>query len=84
MGGSTGALLARWGIGVTASFGALRTNGIVPVLDGRVLGFALALTMIVALGTGFIPVVALVRAGGGDLWKRLQTGPGPGSGRSTW
>lgn len=64
MGGTVGVALARWGIGLTGSFGALRMNGIVPVLNWRVLAFALALTTIVALGTGFIPVLSLVRAGG--------------------
>jgi predicted permease len=64
MGGSVGMALARWGIGLTGSFGTLRMYGIVPVLDWRVLAFALALTTIVALGTGFIPVLSLVRAGG--------------------
>ncbi len=69
MGGIAGVLLARWTIALMGSFGALRTNGIVPVLDWRVLGFALALTVVVALGTGFIPALALVRAGGGDSPK---------------
>ena len=64
MGGSAGLALARWGIGLTGSFGTLRMYGIVPVFDWRVLAFALALTAIVALGTGFIPVLSLVRAGG--------------------
>lgn len=64
MGGSIGVALARWGIGLAGSVGALREYGIVPVLDWRVLAFALALTTIVALGTGFIPVLSLVRAGG--------------------
>ena len=40
--------------------------GIVPVLDERVLAFALALTVIVALGTGFVPVLALVRGSGAE------------------
>jgi predicted permease len=64
MGGTIGVALARWGIGLAGSVGALRDYGIVPVLDWRVLAFALALTTIVALGTGFIPVLSLVRAGG--------------------
>ncbi|MFI5233332.1 MAG: ADOP family duplicated permease [Gemmatimonadales bacterium] len=72
-GGSAGVLLARWGIGVAASFGALRTNGIVPVLDWRVLLFALALTIVVALGSGFIPVLALVR-GSGDESPKASAG----------
>jgi predicted permease len=63
VGGIVGVALARWGIGLTRSFGTLRINGIVPVLDWRILAFAVALTTIVALGTGFIPVLALARAG---------------------
>ena len=64
VGGSVGVACARWGIRLTASFGLLSLHGIVPVLDWRVLAFSLALTIIVALGTGFIPVLSLVRAGG--------------------
>ncbi len=64
IGGPLGVLLARWGIVTSAAFGSLAHRGIVPVLDWRVLMFALALTVIVALGTGFIPVLALGRAGG--------------------
>lgn len=69
IGGAVGVALARWGIGLTGSFGTLKLNGIVPVLDWRILAFAVALTMVVAVGTGFIPVVALLRAGGADSPK---------------
>ena len=77
IGGSVGLALARWGIKVSGSFGALRGNGIVPVLDVRVVAFALALTAIVALGTGFIPVLALVRASGAES-PRATAGRGRG------
>src|ERR1019366_1544015 len=63
IGGSLGVALARWGIAMTASFGTLSMRAIVPVLDARVLAFAVALSVIVALGTGFIPVMALGGAG---------------------
>ncbi len=66
IGGSLGMALARWGIVTLAAFGTLANRGIVPVLDWRVLAFALALTAIVAVGTGFIPVAALGRAGAGS------------------
>lgn len=69
IGGAVGVALARWGIGLVGSFGALKMNGIVPVLDWRILTFAITLTVIVALGTGFIPVLALVRAGGTESPK---------------
>jgi predicted permease len=64
IGGTLGAALARWGIVTSAAFGTLANRGIVPVLDWRVLAFALVLTVIVAVGTGFIPVLALGGAGG--------------------
>ncbi|MFI5233586.1 MAG: ADOP family duplicated permease [Gemmatimonadales bacterium] len=64
IGGTLGVALARWGVATSISFGTLASRGIVPVLDARVLVFALALTMIVALGTGFIPVLSLTRAAG--------------------
>ncbi len=66
IGGSIGVALAKWAIKLSGTFGALRGNGIVPALDMRVLAFALALTAIVALGTGFIPVLALVRTSGAE------------------
>jgi predicted permease len=64
LGGAVGVALASWGVGRTAALGALRQYGIVPVLDWHVLAFAVALTTIVALGTGFIPVFSLIRGGG--------------------
>jgi predicted permease len=66
IGGVLGIAVAQWGIATSGAFGSLATRGIVPVLDWRVLAFALALTVIVALGTGFIPVLALGRAAGGS------------------
>jgi hypothetical protein len=66
IGGSLGVLVARWGIVTSAAFGSLAHRGIVPVLDWRVIAFALALTVIVALGTGFIPVLALGRIARGS------------------
>jgi predicted permease len=66
IGGSLGIALARWGIVTSAAFGSLAIRGIVPVLDWRVLAFSLALTVIVALGTGFIPVIALGRNAAGS------------------
>ena len=66
IGGSLGVALARWGIATTTSFGTLSSRGIVPVLDARVLLFALALTVVVALGTGFVPVFSLGRAASGS------------------
>jgi predicted permease len=66
IGGALGVALARWGIATTISFGTLSYRGVVPVLDARVLLFALVLTAIVALGTGFIPVLSLSRAASGS------------------
>jgi len=66
IGGVIGTMLAPWGIATAVSFGTLSARGIVPGLDWRVLAFALALTALVALGTGFIPVLALGRAGSGS------------------
>jgi predicted permease len=62
--GVLGVALARWGIAVVDSIGMVSQMGIVATLDWRVLAFALALTAIVGLGTGFIPVVSLIRARG--------------------
>ena len=64
IGGALGVAVARWGIVTAGAFGSLSNRGIVPVLDLRVLAFALALTVVVAVGTGFIPVLALSRAAG--------------------
>ncbi len=77
IGGVAGTAIARWGIKISGSFGALRGNGIVPVLDVRVMAFALVLTVIVALGTGFIPVLALVRSNGAES-PRATAGRGRG------
>ncbi len=59
-GASVGVALARSGIGLMGSFGEFAHMGVVPMLDARVLAFALALTILVALGTGFIPVLSLL------------------------
>jgi len=75
-GGSLGVALARWGISTSADFGSLANRGIVPVLDWRVFAFALALTVIVALGTGFIPVIALGRAGGSEAGESPKASAG--------
>jgi len=70
IGGLLGVALAHRGIATTTSFGTLATRGIVPVLDARVLLFAVLLSVVVALGTGFIPLVSLSGAtlgsGGAD------------------
>ncbi|MFI5233331.1 MAG: ADOP family duplicated permease [Gemmatimonadales bacterium] len=55
-----GVALARWGIGLIGALGEFEHMGVVPVLDTRVLAFALTLTMLVALGTGFIPILSLL------------------------
>ncbi len=66
IGGALGTAVARWGIAMSGAFGSLSARAIVPELDWRVLAFALALTTVVALGTGFIPVLALGRMGSGS------------------
>ena len=61
-GGSIGVAFAMWGTRITASLGDLARMGIVPTVDGRVLLFAVSLSVVVALGVGFIPVMSLIRA----------------------
>ena len=64
-GGSIGVALAMWGTKITASIGELARMGIVPAVDFRVLLFAIVLSVAVAIGIGFIPIVSLLRAPGG-------------------
>ena len=66
IGGSLGVAIARWGIATTVSFGTLSSRGVVPALDARVLLFTIVLTAIVAIGTGFIPVLSLSGAESGS------------------
>jgi predicted permease len=77
-GGLLGVAVARWGIRVTAATGDFVRHGIVPVLDARVLLFAVALTALTALGVALIPVVSLSRtsgAAGANESPRVSAGP---------
>lgn len=79
IGGSLGVALSWWGIGVAASLGDFAYQGIVPMLDGRVLAFALLLTAVVALGVGLIPAASLIRT---RRAKSHTESPGATAGRS--
>jgi len=64
LGGSIGVAVAWWGTKFTASIGDLARQGIVPSVDLRVALFAVVLSIAVALGIGFIPMLSLIRAAG--------------------
>jgi putative ABC transport system permease protein len=61
LGGVLGVAMACGGVRLVGSLGSLATMGIVPVVDGRIVIFAILLTSIVALGAGFIPALSLAR-----------------------
>ena len=64
LGGVLGVAIAPAGVRLVGSLGSLAEMGIVPVIDGRIVIFAILLTSVVALGAGFIPVLSFARVGG--------------------
>jgi len=64
LGGVLGVAIAPAGVRLVGSLGLLAEMGIVPVIDGRIVIFAILLTSVVALGAGFIPVLSLARVRG--------------------
>ena len=57
-----GTLIATWAMGVVTRAADLTRFGVVPALDGRVLAFAVGLSVVVVMGTSLIPVLVSTRA----------------------
>jgi predicted permease len=80
LGGVLGVTIAVAGARLVGSIGSLRDVGIVPVIDGRIVLFAILLTSVVALGTGFIPVLSLAHARGSS--SEQNESPNASAGRA--
>lgn len=71
LGGAAGVLLAWWGADVLVAL-APRSIGLKAGIDGRVLGFTLAISVISGMLFGVAPALESIRGDGHELMKRAE------------
>ena len=72
IGGALGLLLGRWALGVLVAMAPVGIPRLADIsLDGRILGIALAATMLTGLAVGLAPALRLSRQTGASALRRL-------------
>jgi putative ABC transport system permease protein len=80
LGGVAGLAAAHWGLGALVAFAPASTPRLQDIaLDGRVLGFSLALSLITGVAFGLGPALSASRTG--EVHGALQSGRSPGLAR---
>jgi ABC-type antimicrobial peptide transport system permease subunit len=78
LGGAAGVLLAWWGVDILIAMAPGSVAGLNAGVDGRVLGFTLAVSLISGILFGLAPALDSIRSDGNELLKRPENTAPPG------